>query len=196
MNKLKHTLLITAVLVFLVAGIAAAKTINLEDLLAQLGLIQKQINSLNAQNVSLKGVSAFSGCYLNNAATATPSIIITGTNGATTTSNTCDTYGKAKNLALLLTVGATSSRSAYWEYEWSYDGQTWFVENHSALQSNGSKEFSHGVATTTHSLGAFNSTTSVAVSIEKPLARYLRINFSSLNRTNFWGYVSRQEDQN
>lgn len=197
MNKKQKILL--GLLGLLVAGsaYAAVQPVTIADILAKIGIIQKQIDVLKAQNdePSFGGITAFSGCFFNGANMDAPALIIR-TNGATSTSNTCDTQGRAKNLALLLRVGATTTRNVVWEYEWSHNNTNWFVENKNDFQANGANANLHGVATTTHNM-TISGTTSVAISIDKPLARYFRISFgASLLDTNFWATITRHEDQN
>lgn len=195
-----------------IAGVVYAAPYTLKDLFVKLGLLQKQVDALvvqvEEQNApKFSGISAFDSCFINSLEGSTTPLVLTS--GATTTSAVCDTRGRGKGLSLLIRYGSVSSSTSAlaWEYEWSALGDPnshWFKENTSALQAAGIAVRSHGAGTTTHNYTPVGEGTStIAVKIDNVLARYLRVNFGATSRTgvgialpNFWGIITRQEDQN
>ena len=190
----KKIYIISATILLLASVAYAATPTTIQDILVKIGLIQKQIDQLK-DSQKFGGITAFNLCFLNTPASTTPQLKV-GDNKATTTSNGCDTKGKASKLSLLLQIGATSTRTVFYEIQWSMDGTNWFNENTSLLQTAGTNARSHGIATTTHTI-TVSATTTFATTIDNVLAPHVRFNFSdSHGAANIWGIVSQQADQN
>lgn len=192
----KNKILIGLAGVFVAGSVYAAQPGTIADILVQIGILQKKIDTLQSQNApKLGNITAFSQCSLVTLGTLSR----VNTANATTTGNTCDTGGRATNLAFLLQVGSnpTAGNFATFEYQFSVDNSTWYTELASLPPANGVAFYSHTASTTHRIVTTSTGTTTYAIPIDNVMARYVRVLFTgSQAAMNLSGWITQQGSQN
>lgn len=205
MNKTKK-ILIGLLPALAIAGVVYAAPYSLQELFIKLGLIQEQVEVLQAQVDApmLKGFQTQTYCFNNTTATSSTSHIgywniVDNVRQATTTFAACNIERADKVTLNLNMTGSSTSATLALLFEFSENGSDWFTKSNSTVAGGA---FTH-VGSTTELIAGTVGTTTVSIPVITPSDglqhKFIRVSANAVGKngtTSIWSSFVKREFNN